>query len=182
MPLVGVMGQTEWKRCCSESGQIGIVLKCRGLRIGTWPGCLELSHGDDTSRGRGPRGCLLEEYRREIIGKILLDKLRELGRLDGRDQSCCIGGSQQKEAAKCEQFVFDNRATQGSAKFVPTKGRDCAAPGRSRGAKLKLGSGRQLIVRVKLRQGSMYLVASWFREDLHVRSAVSPLGGVNRRS
>src|SRR5207244_11090725 len=92
MPLVGVMGQTEWKRCCSESGQIGIVLKCRGLRIGTWPGCLEMSHGDDTSRGRGHRACLLEEHRRENIAKNWLDRLRKLGRLNGRDKTCCTEG------------------------------------------------------------------------------------------
>src|SRR5713101_6258391 len=152
MPLIRVMGQAEWRRRCPESGQIGIVLKRRGFGIGTGLGCLELSHGDNTSGRRGPRGSLLEEYRRKISREILRDKLGELGCLDGRDQGCCIGGSQYKEAAKREQFVFDNRAAEGSAEFVSSKGRYCAAPCRPRGTELKLSSGRQRIIRVELRQ------------------------------
>src|SRR5882762_5238901 len=128
MPLIRVMGQTQWESRCPESGQIGIVLKCRRLRIETGPGCLELSHGDNITGGRPSRGGLFEECRRDIIREILLDKLRELRRLDGRHQGCRIGGSQHKEAAKHEQFVLDDRATQGSAKFVSSKGRYCAAP------------------------------------------------------
>src|SRR4029077_17163508 len=128
MPLMRVMGQNLWKSCCPESGQIGIVLKCSRLRIETGLSCLQLSHRDNTSGGRCPRGCLLEERRREIIRKILHHKLRKLGRLDSCYLRCCVGGSQHKEAAKDEQFVFDNRAAQGSAEFVSSKGRYCAAP------------------------------------------------------
>src|SRR5215469_13960055 len=128
MPLIRVMGQTQWKSCCPEGGEIGIILKCRILGIEAWLGRLDFSHGDDIRRRHGPRGRLLEECRRQIIGKILLDKLRELRCLDRRNQSGCIRGSQHKEAAKGEQFVLDNRATDGSTELISSKGWYCAAP------------------------------------------------------
>src|SRR4051812_44449358 len=122
------MGQTQGESCCPEGDEVGIVLKCGARGVGTWLVGLDLSHGDKIRGWHGSWRRLLEECRRQIIGKILLDELRELRCFDGCDQSCCIGGSQHKETAKPEQLVLDDRAANGAAEFVSSKRGDCAAP------------------------------------------------------
>src|SRR5258707_5401388 len=182
VPLIRIMRQTLRHSGCAHGRQIGIVLKRRRYRIESWIFDLKLRHGENVCSGTDRWGCLLEERRRQIIWKVLLDKLRELWRLDSRDYRGCIGRSQQEKTAKREQFISDNRATQGSAEFVTAKGRYGAASRIPWRTVLKLGARRQLIIRVVLRQRPVYLVGSGFRENLHIRPTVSALGSFKGRS
>src|SRR5258708_17471012 len=85
VPLIRIMRQTLRHSGCAHGRQIGIVLKRRRYPIESWIFDLKLRHGANVCRGTHRSGRLLEERRRQVIWKLLFDKLRELWRLYSPD-------------------------------------------------------------------------------------------------